>query len=440
MTKSERSSRMREIEERFQIVKVSESDARAKLDAEARSTREKLEEKSTRDKQGLDAVEEKHTELVQAQSNQTCQGRKLGMELEAGAERIEEQEKEAKARRNLISDVKSTNEAKALEVNKNDDYLESLIKKNVADEDSEMRLLVGLKDRKSLVQEKMSNAETDVDQLRRSAAERQHEMANLEEEVGNLEAEKANQAARVARLQKDIFELKELTNVAEQGFVKEKAAEERLVAQKKTQQEKFREEERRVELQGQLQLTGELLTKKKVELKALESQVESEEANLQKMTIESEVSNGVLRDLMAANDKLQSTSFENQEILKSLEAKMKGVSESLGLLKVENDRSRELAESLKSDLAEKVEQNEFLEEQFKNEEAEKVEEAKELSTLENESKFLVEGLREAQEEILNLEHIIPVKEEELGSKKERSTSLTAQSNQLDEKNNAALTV
>ena len=85
---------------------MSESDARAKLDAEAKSTWEKLEENAARYKQGLDAVEEKHTELVQAQSNQTCQGRKLGMELEAGATRIKEQEKEANARRNLISDVK----------------------------------------------------------------------------------------------------------------------------------------------------------------------------------------------------------------------------------------------------------------------------------------------------------------------------------------------
>ena len=50
-------------------MQVSESDARAKLDAEAKSTREKLEENSARYKQGLDAVEEKHTELVQAQSN-----------------------------------------------------------------------------------------------------------------------------------------------------------------------------------------------------------------------------------------------------------------------------------------------------------------------------------------------------------------------------------
>merc|ERR1719357_1241957 len=168
------------------------------------------------------------------------------MELEAAAERIKEQEKEANARRNLISDVKSANEAKALDVNKNDDCLESMIRNSAADEESEMRLKMGLKDRKSLVQEKMSNAEKDVDQLRRTAAERQGEMANLKEEVGNLEVDKANRAARIARLQKDIFELKELTNVAEQGFVKEKAAEEKLVAQKKTQQEKFREEEKRV--------------------------------------------------------------------------------------------------------------------------------------------------------------------------------------------------
>ena len=134
---------------------MSESDARAKLDAEARSTREKLEENSARDKQGLDAVEEKLTHLVQAKSNQTCQGRKLGMELEAGVERIKEQEKEAKARRNLISDVNSVGEAKALEVGKNDDYLESLFRKTTTDEDCEMRLLMGLKGRKSLVQDKL---------------------------------------------------------------------------------------------------------------------------------------------------------------------------------------------------------------------------------------------------------------------------------------------
>ena len=42
-------------------------------------------------------------------------------------------------------------------------------------------------------------------------------------------------------------------------------------------------------LQGQLQLTGELLAKKKVELKALESQVESKDAILQ-TTVESEAS------------------------------------------------------------------------------------------------------------------------------------------------------
>ena len=80
-----------------------------------------------------------------------------------------------------------------------------------------------------------------------------------------------------------------------------------------------------------------------------------------------------------------------------------------------------------------------MEEQLRNAEAEKVGETKEISTLESERKVLVEGQREDQEEILNLEHIIPVKEEELGSKKERSTSLTVKSNQLDEENNAALT-
>ena len=105
----------------------------------------------------------------------------------------------------MISDVKSAGEAKALEVGKNDDYLESLIRKTATDEDCEMRLLMGLKDRKSSVQDKMSNAEKDVDQLRRNAAKRQHEMANLKEEVGNLEVDIANRAARVACLQKDIF-------------------------------------------------------------------------------------------------------------------------------------------------------------------------------------------------------------------------------------------
>ena len=103
-------------------------------------------------------------------------------------------------------------------------------------------------------------------------------------------------------------------------------------------------------LQGQLQLTGELLAKKKVKVKALESQVESEDAILQ-TTVESEASNGVLRDLMATNDKLQSISFESQETLKSLGTKLKGASERLVLLKVENDRCGELTKALSSDVA-----------------------------------------------------------------------------------------
>ena len=104
-------------------------------------------------------------------------------------------------------------------------------------------------------------------------------------------------------------------------------------------------------LQGQLQLTGELLAKKKVEFKALESQVESEDAILHKATVESEASNGVLLDLMATNDKLQLISFENQETLKSLGTKLKSVSERLVLLKVENDRCGELTKALSSDVA-----------------------------------------------------------------------------------------
>ena len=103
-------------------------------------------------------------------------------------------------------------------------------------------------------------------------------------------------------------------------------------------------------LQGQLQLTGELLAKKKVEVKALESQVESEDAILQ-TTVESEASYGVPQDLMATNDKLQSISFENQETLKSLGPKLEGVSERLVLLKVENYRCGELTEALSSDVA-----------------------------------------------------------------------------------------
>merc|ERR1719282_2139839 len=207
-----------------------------------------------------------------------------------------------------------------------------------------------------------------------------------------------------------------------------------------TQQEKFREEEKRVELQGQLQLTGEQLTKKNVELEALESQVRSEKSNLQKMTEKAEASNEVLRDLMANNDKLQSISIENQETLTSLETELKGASENLGFLKVENDRIRELTDSLTTAIADVVEQNEFSEEQLRIAEAEKIGVAEAISPLESEIQVLVEGLREAQEGISSLEDIMPVKEEELRVKKERSTSLTALSNQLLEEKNAALAV
>merc|ERR1719282_1953514 len=207
-----------------------------------------------------------------------------------------------------------------------------------------------------------------------------------------------------------------------------------------TQQEKFREEEKRVELHGQLQLTGEQLTKKNVELEALESQVRSEKSNLQKTTEMAEASSEVLRDLLANNDKLQSISIENQETLTSLEIKLKGASENLGFLKVENDRFRELTDSLTTAIADKVKQNEFSEEQLRNSEAEKIGVAEAISPLESEIQVLVEGLREAQEGISSLEDIMPLKEEELRAKKERSTSLTALSNQLLEEKNAALAV
>ena len=108
-----------------------------------------------------------------------------------------------------------------------------------------------------------------------------------------------------------------------------------------------------------------------------------------------------------------------------METKLKGASEYLGLLKVENGRSRELTDSLTTEIADIVEQNEFSEEQLRIAEAEKIGEAEAISPLESEIQVLVEGLREAQEAISSLEDIMPVKEEELRAKKERSTSLTA---------------
>ena len=401
---------------------------------------EKLKENSTRDKQGLDAVKETHRELVEAKSKQTCQRRNQEIKLESIGQTNKEQGEKAEAMRNLISSRRLASEAMAMESDKNSSYLESLLIKVGADEESENTLLMGLKDRKSLAQEKMSKAEKEVDQLQRTATERQYENVNLKEKVNNLEAVKAKRLERATSLRENIIKLKEVANVAEQAFMRERAAEEKLADQKKTQQEKFREEEKRVELHGQLQLTGEQLTKKNVELEALESQVRSEKSNLQKMTEKAEASNEVLRDLMANNDKLQSISIENQETLTSLETKLKGASENLGFLKVENDRIREMTDSLTTAIADVVEQNEFSEEQLRIAEAEKIGVAEAISPLESEIQVLVEGLREAQEGISSLEDIMPVKEEELRVKKERSTSLTALSNQLLEEKNAALAV
>merc|ERR1719494_1123303 len=440
MTKLERTSRVRDIEERLRRMQLSESEARAKLDEAARSMTEKLEENSARDKQGLDAVKETHRELVEAKSKQTCQRRNQEVKFESIGQAIKEQGEKAEAKRNLISSRRLASEAKAMEGDKNSTYLESLLIKAVADEDSENTLLMGLKDRKSLAQEKMLKAEKEVDQLQRTAAGRQYENAKLKEKVNNLEAVKAKRLERVTSLRENIIKLKEVANVAEQAFMKERAAEEKLADQKKTQQEKFREEEKREELQGQLQLTREQLIKKNVELEALESQVRSEKSNMQKMTEKAEASIEVLRDLMATNDKLQSTSIENQETLTSLEIKLKGASENLGFLKVENDRFREMTDSLTTAIADIVEQNEFSEEQLRIAEAEKIGVAEAISPLESEIQVLVEVLREAQEEISSLEDIMPVKEEELRAKKERSTSLTALSNQLLEEKNAALAV
>ena len=68
---------------------------------------------------------------------------------------------------------------------------------------------------------------------------------NVDLDISNLEAVKAKRLERVTSLRENIIKLKEVANVAEQAFMKERAAEEKLADQKKTQQEKFREEDKR---------------------------------------------------------------------------------------------------------------------------------------------------------------------------------------------------
>merc|ERR1719494_77088 len=137
MTKLERTSRVRDIEERLRRMQLSESEARAKLDEAARSMTEKLEENSARDKQGLDAVKETHRELVEAKSKQTCLRRNQEVKFGSIGQAIKEQGEKAEAKRNLISSRRLASEAKAMEGDKNSSYLESLLIKAAADEDFE---------------------------------------------------------------------------------------------------------------------------------------------------------------------------------------------------------------------------------------------------------------------------------------------------------------
>merc|ERR1719341_2809772 len=175
----------------------------------------------------------------------------------------------------------------------------------------------------------MGQVEECVDQLQQAASSRQIE-------TGDLEAGKTNQEQKRKHLQGDIEKLNDLKQV-EVALGRKDAAEKQLGILKKIQQEKFGEEERRVVLQGQVQVACEQVKLKKEGFEALESQVESEQANLQRLRTESHTLKERKLSCCAKKEKLHTMVAQNrEENSKMFETRMK-TTEKAQLLRQEGE-------------------------------------------------------------------------------------------------------
>ena len=387
-----------------------------------------MEAQFEKDKGVLDATEKQHSAVLESKVLQSHRRRDLETEVEASAKINIEQEERARVRTEAVLDRKSNAETKVVEVAKNKDLLEALMIKAEADEDGGRRKVSEVNEKKKLAKERLDQVEECVDQLQQAASSRQIETGALIHQVGDLEAGKTNQEQRRKHLQGDIEKLNDLKQV-EVALGRKDAAEKQLGILKKIQQEKFGEEERRVVLQGQVQVACEQVKLKKEELEALESQVESEQANLQRLRTESHTSKERKLSCCAKKEKLHTMVAQNrEENRKRFETRMKTAEEKLKMLKVEKRNLVELIQTLNREIADASTENKKLE-ALTSEEAEEEQISK---SAKSQKEHLAEAVKKVEEENEGLKCTIHHKEEEFSTKKERSNTLAMRLNQVSE--------
>ena len=378
-----------------------------------------MEAQFEKDKGVLEATEKQHSAVLESKVLQSHRRRDLETDVEASAKINIEQEERARVRTEAVLERKSYAETKVVEVGKNKDLLEALVIKAEADEDGGRRKVSEVNEKKKLVKERMGQVEECVDQLQQAASSRQIETGALIHQVGDLEASKTNQEQRRKHLQGDIEKLNDLKQV-EVALGRKDAAEKQLGILKKSQQEKFGEEEKRVVLQGQVQVACEQVKLKKEELEALESQVESEQANLQRLRTESHTSKERKLSCCAKKEKLHTMVAQNrEENRKRFETRMKTAEKKLKMLKVEKRNLVELIQTLNRDIADASTENKKLEALTSEEE----EEEQISKSAKSQKEHLAEAVKKVEEENEGLKCTIHHKEEEFSTKKERSNTL-----------------
>jgi len=431
--KVELDSRLRDMEESFCRVQLTEKEEKIKLDEGIRPVKAGVEAQFVKAKGVLEAAHKQHSAVLESK---VLQGQRMGdlyAEVEASTKMNIEQEEGVRVKTEAALERKFCGESKVEEVVKNKSLLEELVIKVAADEDVGTRKLSNVKEDKKLAKEKSSQVQECVNQLRQAATSRQIERGALINQVGHLEASKKNQEQRKNHLQGDIDKLNKLRKQAEVALGRKAAAEKLLGIMKKTQQEKFREEEERVVLQGQVQVACEQEKLRKGELDDLESQIGSEQANLQKLRTECLTSNERKLSCCSQNEKLHSMVAQNREENgKVFETRMKTTKEKLKMLKVENGNLVELVEALNREVVDALAENMKLEQQIASAEAEVAEEEQMFASAKSDKEDLAEDVKKAVKETERLKCTIHPKEEELSTKKERSNTLAVKLNQVSE--------
>ena len=243
-------------------------EVKSKLDEDMRSLRVGVEAKVVKDREGLEAIEKRHSMLTESKTMQSHRKRELDAEVEAGAKINRELEEEAKVKMQAVSEVKSHLETKSLDVGKKKSLLEAMMSKEAADADAGKRKVTAVKEEKKLSKERLNQVQESVGQLRQAATSREVETEVLKRQVSDQEAGKTGLGQRMKQLQGEVEQLTNMRKKMEVTLERKDAAEKQLGILKQIQQEKFGEEESSVVLQGEVQVTGEQVKLKKDKLKA----------------------------------------------------------------------------------------------------------------------------------------------------------------------------